>query len=95
MIPSPVTTTRRGAIRQAAGVAEPIDVSGGAAARSFLTPSTTSLTVRMERTSSSGIEILKAFSSSKSSVKTSSEDAEVLQIGIERIFRRIALRTKG
>ena len=56
-----------------AGVAEPSEVSGGAAARIFLMPSTMSFTVRIERTSSSGIEILNAFSSSNSSVKTSSE----------------------
>src|ERR1700678_2514785 len=45
----------------------------GVAAMIFFMPSTISLTVLRERTSSSGMEILKAFSSSKSRVKTSSE----------------------
>ena len=37
-MPRPVMATRRGGIRQTAGVAEPMDGSGGAAARSFLMP---------------------------------------------------------
>src|SRR5580692_10727032 len=51
-------------------VADPRDASRGAAASSFFTPSTTSFTVRIERTSSSGMEILKAFSSSNRSENT-------------------------
>jgi hypothetical protein len=44
-------------------MAEPSDASGGAAASSFLTLVTMSFTVRIERTSSSEMEPLKAFSS--------------------------------
>jgi hypothetical protein len=54
-------------------VGEPTVESGGVAAIIFLMPVTISFTVRKDRTSSSGMEILKAFSSSKSKVKTSSE----------------------
>src|SRR6202453_1855227 len=71
--PRPVMATRRGAMRQVAGVAESSGGVGGVAAMIFFMPSTISLTVLRERTSSSGMEILKAFSSSKSRVKTSSE----------------------
>ena len=81
--------TRRGGIRQTAGVAEPMDGSGGAAASSFLIPiydvidglDRTNIVVR-----NGNLEGVLQFEEQRKNVERI--DAQILQICIQRNFVR-------